>query len=849
MELPNTTEKHSSFYRTFYLNVTNSINLRKHYNMRYTFFYILIVLLLTNCVQQTKNDDSALHLIPKDASIVIQIHDFQAIREEFGANVILKELEKTTVYSKVAQNIEPLRYLKEQKQGVLVLSSTDSISLDLIYITKDSLAFSDWKDAKLKKIENKITQNSTITSYQIDELSFYTTKMGSYSILSSSQKLIQSSMSENDSESHHQSLIEFFEISSPDKALNIYIDFQKGQQLLSQLLGDDEKLSDFAKWASWDLSLNDSEILLTGISVPDSSSTQTLNLLSSVKPMENSLASIAPAGSNLFKSYTFDNFGVFTKKYREFDTELPKDSILNTIEEIGWTTVEEAPILFLKTYGTASLTDYIKANTNTTEDYGGNDIWQLNDSLPILQLLHPFIGKANFNHGSIIENTFIFGDSKRAVETTLSSYKTGSIFEKIPLYTSAKQNFTENSNILTLADFTGAIGLIENSISTKLANELSNTNLKDFAFGSQSIADDGFFHSIFFIKKITTALEKNSVTEQFEVSLKNDIAINPQFVMNHNSRKQEILVQDQDNILYLISNKGNILWEKQLEGSVQGKIHQVDLYKNGKLQYAFTTNNEFLILDRNGKEVAPFTMKYDAGNLNPLAVFDYDNDKDYRFLVTQNKEVFMYNSKGNVVKGFKYTSAESPITKQPQHFRINQKDYILFNLENNTLKILNRVGNDRIRVNEKFSISDNLLTDYQNKFTFTTTDGKLIQIDTNGKISKTNLNLNMDHGMDATSRTLVIMNDNILRIRDKKVELELGVYSKPSIFYLNDKIYVSVTDIQNQKIHLYDSQAEPIPNFPIYGNSIIDMADMDNDKSPELVFKDLDNSIKVFKIQ
>ena len=817
--------------------------------MRYTLLYVLIVLLFANCAQQNKNDDTIVQFVPKNASIVIKINDFQSLREEFDSHFILKELEKTTVYSKVAQNIEPLRYLKEQKQGVLVLSSTDSVSIDFIYITKDSLAFLDWKDAELKKIETKTTLSTTITNYEIDELSFYTVDIGSYSMLSSSQTLIQSIIIEDDSESNNPSLVEFFEISNPNKNLNIYIDFIKGQQLLSQLIGDDQKFKDFAQWTSLDISINETEILLTGISIPDSSSTQTMNLLSSIKPMDNSLKGIAPNGSNFLKSYTFDNFGTFTKKYRQYYIELPKDSILNTIEEIGRTTIDDDPLLFLKTYGTESLTDYINSIKISTEDYGGREIWQMNDSLPIFKILYPFIGKANLTYGSIIENTFIFGASKKAVETTLTSYKTGNVFEKKQLYNSAKGNLTDNSNMLIIADFKGATDLIQNSISKNFAQEISNTNLNDFAFCSQAIADDGFFHSLFFIKKITKAMEKNSVTEQFEVSLTNDLATNPQFVVNHNSRKQEILVQDQENILYLISNKGSILWEKQLEGTIQGKIHQVDLYKNGKLQYAFTTNNEFLILDRNGKEVEPFTMKFEGGNLNPLAVFDYDDDKDYRFLVTQNKNIFMYNNKGRLVKGFNYTTAESAIIKQPQHFRINKKDYLLFALENNTLKILNRVGNNRINLNEKFTISDNLLTDYQNKFTFTTKDGKLIQIDTNGKISKTNLNLTADHGMDATSRTLTIMNDNILRIRDKKVELELGVYSKPTIFYLNDKIYVSVTDIQNQKIYLYDSQAEPIPNFPIYGNSIIDMADIDNDKSPELVFKDQDNALKVFKIQ
>ena len=121
-------------------------------------------------------------------------------------------------------------------------------------------------------------------------------------------------------------------------------------------------------------------------------------------------------------------------------------------------------------------------------------------------------------------------------------------------------------------------------------------------------------------------------------------------------------------------------------------------------------------------------------------------------------------------------------------------------------------------------------------------------MDTKGKLSATNFNLSKDHGMFATSKTLALMDDNTLNIKGKKVDLEFGVYTPPKIFYINDKIYVTVTDIQNQKIYLYDSQAKPIPNFPVYGTSVIDLLDMDNDNKLELVAKDQENSIIVYAI-
>jgi hypothetical protein len=435
-----------------------------------------------------------------------------------------------------------------------------------------------------------------------------------------------------------------------------------------------------------------------------------------------------------------------------------------------------------------------------------------------------------------------------AFQSVISNFKSGTTFEKSPLYLNSKDYLTVESSSLTLSNLNGFQTNLNEHGYSKLSDEIEDIRLNDYLFGSQIVADDGFYHTNYFIRKNSKTISKTGVSSLFKVQLDTDILVTPQFVINHRTKKKEIVVQDQDNILYLISTKGKILWEKQLESAIQGKIHQVDIYKNGKLQLAFTTNNRFFILDRNGKEVEPFTFKYEGGNLNPLAVFDYEGKKNYRFVVTQNNKVYMYNPKGKIVSGFTYTKAEDNIVGAPQHFRIGQRDYLVFKLANNRLKILNRVGKERVKVNEKIAFSENDVKVYKNQFTLSSDKGILYHIATNGKIQKKDLKLNADHGIDATSRTLAIINDNILSIRDKKVSLELGVYSKPTIFYLNDKIYVSVTDIQNQKSYLFDSQAKPIPDFPIFGTSIIDMTDMDNDKKPELVIKDQANSLVVYKL-
>ena len=93
------------------------------------------------------------------------------------------------------------------------------------------------------------------------------------------------------------------------------------------------------------------------------------------------------------------------------------------------------------------------------------------------------------------------------------------------------------------------------------------------------------------IQKNKIKATAHSVSEELNIKLDADVLMPPQFVSNHITNEKEIAVQDINNNLYLIASNGNILWKKQLNGAILGKIEQVDMYKNGKLQLAFTTKN------------------------------------------------------------------------------------------------------------------------------------------------------------------------------------------------------------------------------------------------------------------
>ena len=81
------------------------------------------------------------------------------------------------------------------------------------------------------------------------------------------------------------------------------------------------------------------------------------------------------------------------------------------------------------------------------------------------------------------------------------------------------------------------------------------------------------------------------------------VVIKPTLVVNHNTSEKEIFVQDLANRVYLINGTGRVQWKQAVDGPILGGVHQVDFYKNGKLQYLFNTARKIHLIDRNGNYV------------------------------------------------------------------------------------------------------------------------------------------------------------------------------------------------------------------------------------------------------
>jgi hypothetical protein len=819
--------------------------------MRYVYFAIAALLIILGCQPQKATTLTFLDVLPSEAALIIKINNLSSFKSELKNNDYLQQWSQSAVYKNIEKKLEALQYIQSDAAGVLSILPSQGQRNNYIYsmVYEPELVLSD--SLLESSIELVSYRNTDFKKFTLEEGIFYSTQQFNFLFLSDSLELLHATLQELPNKKPNSTLTSLYNTSIPEKSGTIFINTLKNNPVTRTVLKNDSlyPLSNFSEWISVDISSQQNLVQMSGVSTDQDSTQHFISLFKNTMPIISTTPMIAPGEADAVLSFSFSDQPIFAVNQANYmGTALPTTSLWEAVEEVGIILKDDQKGIILNTYGDTAISEYLTTLKKSSSEYQGMEIAALASNSFLNEAFPALVKDFNTGFYTILENAFIFTEDRAFLELIIRNLVSGTTFNKTAAYTSAKGSLAEESSILYIANASGIAKVINLYFSPEFSKDFQAAQLTDYLLAFQMVADRSFYHVNGFVKKKSVEIQQNAVTPLFTVQLDANLATNPQFVTNHRTNKKEIVVQDVENNLYLISSEGKILWKKQLKGTIQGIIHQIDLYKNGRLQLAFTTNNQFLILDRNGVEVAPFSFTYPGANLNGLAVFDYENNKNYRFLVTQGSNIYMYNGKGAIVDGFKYTKAESPVLTAPKHFRTGTKDYLVFKLENGSLEILNRIGKTRVAVNEQIEFSDNDVFLYNNKFIVSDKAGTLFSIDPKGKIAKTRFNLNEDYGMDATTKTLSLMNDNELTIKGNKTTLDLGVYTKPRIFYIYDKIYVSVTDIQTQRAYLFDSNAEPISNFPVFANSPIDLTDIDNDRSIEFVAKYEDNSIIAYRM-
>ncbi|WP_242158757.1 ribonuclease HII [Aestuariivivens sediminis] len=809
--------------------------------MRFFCFVILATTLL-GCTNSKTNPSKLLHYLPENVSVIIETPSLETLRSNLKNNDLVNQFSKNGIYNVISSKLDFCELLNPNGKMLIGLGLNTQDTLEFSIVTKyhkdlflrDSLEHyaEEQQEYHGKSVIKSTFKNQIVYSTVIDSVFLASTSINSL------DDAYQNTAPENELE-------KIYHTTNADKTLSMTL--KPGHPFMKSLfLNDSLSYNRLTDYTALDMDVNQNKLVFHGITNAADSSKKLINVFKYTVPQQNQMQHITPSNSDGYMSFTFGDYYVFKDnliRYNGNDSIANTTNLFENIIEVGVIYEGQNQAVVLNAMDVIATNDALLAEQTKIDQYRQVDIFSFSQPHLFADTFTPFVTQNGFITYCVLDSFFVFAQTIDMLQNIIVNYQNNTTLSNYGPFIDTRDQLSSASSLMLVCNGTALKKIISSSFSEALNLELDDYKTSALQF----VYDSNFAHVNGMIGKSKAKAVEQSVNEEFSITLDSELLNAPQFVTNHRTGQKEIVVQDVRNYLYLISNEGKILWKKQLHGPVLGRIEQIDIYKNGRLQLVFVTPHRLYVMDRNGKDVAPFPGRFNDDITQPLSVFDYDKNKNYRLLVTQGENVLMYNTQAKMVSGFTFKKANDVIIHQPQHFRMGNKDYLTIKTRNK-LHILNRTGKDRVVPKTNNTYSEEAIYLYKNKFTTTSDDGKLITIDVRGNTAIQDLKLSERHHIYTSSKTLVTQNDNELSIRGTTRALDYGNYSPPKLFYIYDKIYVTLTDFQSQKVYLFDSQNEPIPNFPVYGNSLIDLDDIDRDRKLEFVTQGDNNTIILYQI-
>lgn len=450
----------------------------------------------------------------------------------------------------------------------------------------------------------------------------------------------------------------------------------------------------------------------------------------------------------------------------------------------------------------------------------------------------------------IEDNYLIFASSEKVVKDFIRDYVHGSFVRDADWYRNLKDKLSGKGNFTYFAR-TGKMWPQYREVAKGKARTFMEEHAgKEPAFPTWALqwSNEGglLYHTLF----LSSAPVQGEVRAHalWQTRLDDRVSMKPVPVVNHVTGEREIFVQDDRHTVYLINDAGRVLWKVPVDGKINSEVYQVDLFKNGKLQYLFSTSSKMYLIDRNGNAAGRFPLAFRSVCEQGITVCDYDNNKDYRiFAPCADREVYLYGLDGNLVKGWKPEKTDKPIVTKVRHFRVEGKDYLVF-ADRYRFYILDRKGKERIRVSSVLDLpeqADVYMVCRQTKPCWVCAgkcgevyriglDGQLRTVKVEGLVGDFRMNV-ADMDGDGTEECVFTTANRLLtvsldgkRTLDKVIEAESLDYPYVYRFSAKDS-RIGVADSGNSRMLLLNSDGNLSKGFPIAGDSPFSIVFSGND--------------------
>jgi hypothetical protein len=434
-----------------------------------------------------------------------------------------------------------------------------------------------------------------------------------------------------------------------------------------------------------------SQVKINGYLTPDSS--EIVSLFTNQDPQPSAeLAAHLPLNTISFKAYGFSSFASlklktnienngFWKKGAEVAMYNLETDFQSNIGKhvVGFKTVSEDDFISVEVIDTLKALEHLKFMCDSLITKDSLIIYQLNGGLKkgsLLKLFSPLLNSKTY-YAVLFNSHIIFSEyENKLVQVVRTLGKGFSLSHDESFISYATQHFSDDYNYLLYNSPTqikNEIPLFLNLTSASKENPFEN--FKHLSFSLSRFKNNFKFRLQLMNGAELSAKEQNTL---WTCNLDTTSSMRVQNFVNHTTGENELVVQDDANVIYLINAKGTVLWKKKINEKITSEIHLVDIFKKNKFQMLFNTKNYLHLIDRNGKYIEGYPVKLPSEASAQLSLFDYENDKDYRILIPcKNRTIYNYSVFGTRQEKFSPVKTDNEVDLPVQYVKVGESDYLV----------------------------------------------------------------------------------------------------------------------------------------------------------------------------
>ena len=649
-------------------------------------------------------------------------------------------------------------------------------------------------------------------------------------------------------------------------------DLQRLQKTLGQHVKAHLYYRDARGWAAVDVVTGEEALVMNGYCIA-ADTASSLRPLKYQLPVKNSVVNLLPYDTRLMLHYGMSDYASYWQAFRDADKVAAfnkqygldvEKQLLDYLSEVSYDVFGEKrhevfvarmndPAAVIKFMDRLASKMGVAASENC-QGYVINDLGNRDWIPAVFGTTFKSLRRCCY---AIVDQYLVMTPTMADLREIISCYRSGRTLDLNENFKSFQQRMLESCNITLYATGKGNEAMVREMTGGVMRRYLERHPrlMDDFQALAVQLASS---KDLVYVNLCLTenAETKDESIVRWKLNLDAPLRGKPYIVDDGRDAHRDVIVFDAHNVMSLVSSEGEILWKRPLDEPPLSAVFTIDKDNNGQSQFLFNTAHTLQLIDRDGNDLDGYPIHLPFEASNGLVVFDYNNNKDYRFLLCGNDRlIYNYNVLGEEVEGWNRHRSEDRVSQPLQHIVAADKDYLIVSDVSGGVRILDRQGRIRIPLTDdmqkspKADIYANVTNRSKGLFLTSDKEGKLLYIGDDGSLTRTDFGTYSDQHFflyedfnGDQDPDFIYLDHGDLHVYDRfKNELyayhfDAEITTKPVFVNITrSKRLLGIVSEKAREIYLIDRKGKMIVNSGLVGETPFAVGSLHNNQEINLV--------------